>query len=98
MRSLILWALAVLGLFICLEGNAQVFRFTGGASSGFQAQGLGLEVRAQGYEGWSGAGFSDGHLIFGSFVNLRRHTYTVKLGDDDVVTTLPKVIVDELFI
>jgi len=89
MRSLILWALATLGLLVCMEGNAQVFRLTGGASSGFQAQGLGLEVRGQDYEGWSGAGFSDGHLIFGSSVKLRLHTYTVRLGDDDVVMTLP---------
>ena len=91
MRSLILWPVAVSGLFLCMEATApaQVFRLTGGASSGFQAQGAGLEVRGKGYEAWSGAGISDGHLIFGSFLKLRLNKYIVKFGNDDVAMTLP---------
>ena len=89
MRSLILGSAAVFGLLLCMEGNAQVFRLTGGASSGFRAQGAGIEVLGKGYEAWSGAGFSDHHLIFGSFLKLPFRDYTIKLGDDDAVMTLP---------
>jgi len=91
MRSLILWPVAVSGLVLCMEATApaQVFRLTGGASSGFQAQGAGLEVRGKGYEAWSGAGISDGRIIFGSFLKLRLNKYIVKFGNDDVAMTLP---------
>jgi hypothetical protein len=91
MYALTMWSLAVCALLLCMEASAhaQVFRLTGGASTGFQAQGAGLEVRGKGYESWAGAGISDGHLIFGSFVKLRLRDYTVKLGNDDVAMTLP---------
>ncbi|MCU1224234.1 MAG: hypothetical protein JWQ42_2327 [Edaphobacter sp.] len=89
MRSLILCPIAVSGLLLCLESNAQVFRLTGGASTGFQAQGAGIEVRGKGYEAWSGAGLSDGHLIVGSFVKMHFLDYTLKFGNDDVAMTLP---------
>jgi hypothetical protein len=91
MRSLILLPVTLSGLLMSMEAplTAQVFRLTGGASSGFQAQGAGLEVRGKNYEAWSGAGFTDGHIIFGSFLKTRFRGYTVKLGDDDVPMTLP---------
>lgn len=89
MRSLTVWTLAAFALLSCRESNAQVFRLTGGASSGFQAQGAGIEVRGKDYEAWSGAGVSSGHVIFGSFVQIRLHQYTVKVGDNDIAITLP---------
>jgi hypothetical protein len=91
MRSLILWIVAVSALLPCAEqrAQAQVFRLTGGASSGFQAQGAGLEIRGKDYEAWSGAGLSEGHLIFGAFLKLHYQRYTVKLGDDDINFSLP---------
>ncbi|HEY5030552.1 MAG TPA: hypothetical protein VIK39_19270 [Candidatus Angelobacter sp.] len=91
MRSLILCIVAVSALLLCAEPRApaQVFRLTGGASSGFQAQGAGLEVRGKDYEAWSGAGLSEGHLIFGAFLKLHYQRYTVKLGDDDINFSLP---------
>ena len=91
MRALILCPVAVSGLVLCMgtTAPAQVFRLTGGASSGFQAQGAGLEVRGKGYEAWSGAGISDGRIIFGSFIKLRLNKYIVKFGNDDVAMTLP---------
>jgi hypothetical protein len=91
MRSLILRIVAVSALLLCAEARApaQVFKLTGGASSGFQAEGAGLEVRGKDYEAWSGAGLSEGHLVFGAFLKLHYQHYTVKLGDDDISFSLP---------
>jgi hypothetical protein len=91
MRALILWTVAISALLLCSEASAaaQVFKITGGASSGFQAQGAGLEVRGKDYEAWSGAGLSQGHVIFGAFVKLHYRHYIVKLGDDDISLSLP---------
>ena len=91
MRALIFWIVAVAAFLLYAQARApaQVFKFTGGASSGYQAEGAGLEVRSKNYEAWSGAGLSDGHLIFGAFVKERFPNYTFKLGDDDAAMTLP---------
>ena len=81
MRSLILWIVAVSAFLPYAEPRApaQVFRLTGGASSGFQAQGAGLEVRGKDYEAWSGAGVSEGHLIFGAF-NAHHYRYSTSMS------------------
>jgi len=91
MRALIfrIVAVAVFLLYAEARAPAQVFKLTGGASSGFQAEGAGLEVRSKDYEAWSGAGLSDGHLIVGAFVKVRLPHYIFKLGDDEVAMTLP---------
>jgi hypothetical protein len=88
MRHLTLAALALTAA-LPAAASAQVFRLTGGASSGLQAQGAGLEVHAPRYEAWTGAGIADGRLIFGAFIKTRLHGYTFKAGDDDVPLTLP---------
>jgi hypothetical protein len=89
--TLILRVVTVAALLLYAEARAtaQVFKFTGGASSGFQAEGAGLEVRSKNYEAWSGAGLFDGRLLFGSFIKVRFRHYTFKLGDDEVALTLP---------
>jgi hypothetical protein len=91
MRSLTLAPLA-LAVVLSASGtcaHAQVFQLTGGSSTGFQARGAGLTVRGRGYEAWSGAGITEGKLVFGSFVKYRLGPYTVKLGNDDASFTLP---------
>jgi methionine-rich copper-binding protein CopC len=91
MRSLSRTLALLATLFLCLEtcAPAQVFQLTGGTSTGFQAQGAGLTIRGQNYEAWSGAGISEGKLVFGSFLKFRLHQYTLKLGNDDATLALP---------
>jgi hypothetical protein len=90
MRSLIHRQLLFAGLLLCAEScaSAQIFQFTGGTSNGM-GQGGGLQVRGYNYETWTGAGVSDGHIIFGGYAKVISHGYTAKLGNDDVVMLLP---------
>jgi hypothetical protein len=91
MRPLINYPAALAGILFSLAGSgrAQIFRLTGGASSGYQAQGAGFEVNGKGYQGWTGAGIVDGKVIFGSYVKVGLHGYTFKAGSDSLVMTLP---------
>lgn len=91
MRSLICYPAALAGILFSLaaSGRAQIFRVTGGASSGYEAQGAGFEVNGKGYQGWTGAGIVDGKVIFGTYVKAGLHGYTFKAGSDSLVMTLP---------
>jgi hypothetical protein len=91
MRSLICYPTALAGIFLSLtvSSRAQVFRLTGGASSGYQAQGAGLEVNGKGFQAWTGAGVVDGKVIFGSYMKMGLRGYTFKAGSDAIAMTLP---------
>ena len=80
--------LTTLLLFVASHSYAQIFQFTGGTSTG-AGQGGGLQIRGTNFQAWTGAGISDGHLIFGAFIQGVAHGYTAKLGDNDVVMKLP---------
>jgi hypothetical protein len=91
MRSLIYYPAALAGILFSLtaSGRTQIFRITGGASSGYEAQGAGFEIHGKGYQGWTGAGVVDGKVVFGANAKMALHGYTFKAGSDSLIMTLP---------
>lgn len=87
-RRLLLLVFAVTG--ICCPVSAQVFKFEGGTSTLFNANGGSVEFKAENYEGQVGLGFLDGHLRYGGIVRTKlRNNNTLSAGDDTIAFDLP---------